>query len=86
MTYLRKSLAAGAMIAIGVAIGSTVRAQQPQTTPPQISPMGPGMQQGGMMNMQQMSRMMEECHQMMQRHMQNPAGQSPTPEKPDQKR
>ena len=85
MTRLLKTLTTGATFAIGIAVASTVYAQQGQVPPPQTPSMRPGTSQEDMMKMMsQKSQMMDGCGQMMKSHMQQPAGPSPKPD-PEQK-
>ncbi len=77
---------------VGAALlGGAVRAsaQQAAPSPPAAQPQGgmdqrPGMMQGGMMPMEQMSKMMENCNKMMQTMMdrqgQGGSGQQPAPQ------
>jgi hypothetical protein len=99
MTRILKTIAAGAVLAIGIG-ATSVYAEQGQTTPPQSPPPQSEMQphgmmgqhgsmmnghMGGMMNMMgQMSQMMDHCNQMMQSHMRAPNSQWHQPSQPPQ--
>lgn len=90
MTRLLKTMAAGAVLAIGIGATSVYaeqdRTASPQGAPPQSEMQPHGMMSGhgsmmdggmmGMMNMMgQMTRMMDHCNQMMQSRMQAPNSQ-----------
>jgi hypothetical protein len=89
MSYSCKSLAAGVLLAGGLALAPAVYAEQspgPDTNRPH---MGAGMRHGGTMGMpggmmEQMSEMMEGCSAMMQNRSQPPNSQFYKPSEPQQ--
>ena len=87
MSNMLKTIAAGALLAAGLAFGPAVYAEQgPDTSSPH---MGAGMRHDGMMGipggmMDQMSRMMEGCNAMMESRNRPPNSQFHKPSGPQQ--
>jgi hypothetical protein len=87
MSDLLKTVAAGALLAIGLASASDVYAEQSRSGEASDSHMATGMRHGGMMGMQggmmgQMGGTMDGCNSMMQGRSQTPNSQFRRPSQP----
>ncbi len=87
MSNLLKTVAGGALLAIGIASVSVVYAEQSPSGGASDSRMGLGMRNGGMMGMQggmtgPMGGMMDGCNNMMQGRNQPPNSQFHKPSQP----
>ena len=87
MSNLHKTVAAGALLAVGLASATAVYAEQNPSRDGSDSHMTTGMRHGGMMGMQggmmgQMDGMMDGCNSMMQGRNQPPNSQFRKPSQP----